>query len=103
MTDYITIGSSPTEEDCAQVGSPDYQERSRNECKAFIAQLARVFGLPPEGARLTAKSFPHDFGSYREVVCYYDEEKPESAVYAFKLESNTPEKWDEEARTELGL
>jgi hypothetical protein len=101
MREYLNIGSTPSDEACAQVGSHDYSERSRAECKAFVAQLRRVFGTEPDGAVVTVKSFPHDFGSYREVVCYYDDGLPLSVEYAFKLERETPERWDDEARKEL--
>lgn len=99
--DYLTIGSSPTEEDCAQVGSGNYEYQSKLECKAFIHQLRRVFGEEPEGASLSIKSFPHDFGTYREVVCYYDPDEGLASEYAFRLENDTPAKWDTEALEEL--
>jgi len=102
MRDYLTISPTPTVEDCAQVGSPDYNARSSAECKAFLAQLRRRFGDEPGSAFLGIKTFPHDFGSYREVVCYYDDEDEEGRDYAFRLERETPAKWDEEARKELG-
>jgi len=101
MRDYINIGSSPYDEQCAQVGTPDYHEKVARECRAYKRQLIRQFGEPPEGAALAIKSFPHDFGTYHEVVCYYDTEIEGSKEYAFKLESDGPSNWDEQARTEL--
>ena len=101
MKDYITIGYSPSGEDCAQVGSDNYEIQSRLECSAFIAQLRRQFGTEPILSRLSIKTFPHDFGSYQEVVCYYDDVDEEAKNYAFRLESETPEYWDEEAKKEL--
>lgn len=107
MKDYINIGCSPAEEDCAQVGQHDYHEQARKQCIAFRNQLRRQFGPEPEGARLVIKSFPHDFGSYMEVVCEYEEtfeeEESPSVDYAFKLESDMPLEWDMEARKELGI
>jgi hypothetical protein len=101
MRDYISIGSSPTDESCAQVGSDNYERQSKKECKAFIHQLLRQFGEEPYLASLRIKYFPHDFGTYSEVVCYYDDEIEESRSYAYKLESETPSKWDKEALEEL--
>lgn len=101
MRDYISIGSSPTDEPCAQVSSGNYDIQSRKECKAFLHQLRRHFGDEPYGAQLDIKYFPHDFGSYREVVCYYDDEDEEARDYAYKLESETPANWDKEAKEEL--
>ena len=101
MRDYLCIGSSPTCEDCAQVGSADYLAKSRIELEAFKNQLIRVFGKPPRGAELRIKSFLHDFGTYFEVVCYYDTDKPKTVEYAFRLENNTPERWDIKALREI--
>ena len=101
VRDYLNIGSSPCCEDCAQVGSDDYFEKSRIELRAFRNQLIRVFGEPPFGAELRIKAFPHDFGTYHEVVCYFDDNEPESMEYAFHLEGNAPENWDEEALKEI--
>lgn len=101
VCDYISICSSPTNESCAQVGSDNYFTQSQKELKAFINQLRRKFGKEPGTAYLKIKSFPHDFGTYHEVVCYYNDEDEEAINYAFKLESETPEYWDEEAKKEL--
>jgi len=94
MRDYLTIGSVPCEEECVQVGAENYYEESRKECKRFIELLRKVFGFEPEGATLRVKAFPHDSGTYHEVVCYYDEAYPDSVDYAFELESNTPCTWE---------
>lgn len=101
--DFLVIGGSPCFEDCAQTGSDDYYQRSLVELKAFIAQLRRKFGPEPGNARLCSKAFPHDFGTYYEVVIYYDADDEEQVEYAFKLESETPEYWDEEARKVIGM
>lgn len=100
--DYIEIGSSPCDEDCAQLGSDNYYNKAQKECKAFIKQLRRVFGDEPAGARLRIKSNEHDFGTYYEVVCQYDDsDNNEAFAYAINCENNTPQKWDEEALKEL--
>jgi hypothetical protein len=99
--DMIFLGPVPLSEDCAQVGSPQYFEKSRKECRAYINQLLRVFGEPPMGSALKIKPCPHDFGTYHEVVVYFDERFPDSMEWAFNVEENLPEEWDEEARVEL--
>ncbi len=101
MRETIEIGATPHGEDCAQVGAPDYAERARRECRAYINQLKRMFGEPPEGCSLRVKSFSHDFGSYHEVVAVFDDENEEAAEYAYRLESDGPEYWDAEAQAEL--
>ena len=103
MKDYINIGSSPFCEGCAQVGSDGYETRAGKECETFIQQIRRDVGPEPKGARLRTKSFPHDFGSYKEVVCEYDEDVEGSLDYAYKVESGCPENWDHKSREFLGL
>lgn len=92
------MGPGPVDEDVAQVGQSDYEERSYQECKIFLRQLVRQFG----DGDLKIKSFPHDFGSYREVVVYYDPSDEESTNFAFRLEKETPLLWDDISRKELG-
>lgn len=94
MRDYIDIGPSPAAEDCAQLGTDDYSELAREECKRFIAFIRKHKGEEPAGARLAIKSNAHDFGTYYEVVCYFDDECEEATNYAFACESDLPEHWD---------
>lgn len=101
MRDHFELGSAPFGEDCAQVGAADYRARSIAECNAFARQLARRFPNAPEKARFTTKTFPHDFGSYREVVVCYDDEDEASVEFAYTVENDTPEYWDEQAIEEL--
>jgi len=92
-TETIEIGSSPAEEDCAQVGSENYMARARGECKRFIELLQATFGKEPEGAWLCVKSNPHDFGTYLEVVVKFDPENEEAAAYAYRCEEEAPTRW----------
>ena len=101
MRDHITIGSTPYDESCAQVGSDRYHRVYRAECLAFINQLRRLFGPEPEDAYLRITSNPHDFGSYHEVICDYDCDTPNAVEYAYKCEAETPAEWDDLARAEL--
>ena len=94
MRDYIDIGSSPSEEDCAQVGSPDYERRARTECARFIELIRKTLGEEPPGAHLAVKSNPHDFGTYYQVVCYFEGSDEEAREYAFRCESEAPARWD---------
>ena len=43
MIDYMEIGSSPTDEYCAQLGSDGYEVLSRIELNAYVHQLERMF------------------------------------------------------------
>lgn len=93
--DYINIGPVPAEEDCAQVGSADYHRNARKECQRFADGIIHFFGTPPVGARVSIKSFPHDFGSYLEVIVYYDENVSAAVDYAFRVEAECPGTWQE--------
>ena len=98
MRDYIEIGSAPAEEECVQVNKEgNYHKAMREECLRFIELLRRTFGPEPEGARLSVKSNPHDFGTYYEVVCYFEERDEAARKYAFRCESETPATWDQPA------
>ncbi len=94
--DSLTIGSCPTSEPCVQVGRDNnYGRAQREECRAFIEALRRLYGEEPEGARLRVASHPHDFGTYYEVECKFDPDVKLAVEYAFKLEAESPETWDE--------
>ena len=103
MTDYLNIGPTPYDVDCAQVGSPDYIRLSTIECRAFALQCQRVLRAkyPDYTVRVGIKAFPHDFGTYWEVVVYYDPENEEEIKQAFYLESADISDWDKEAIEQL--
>ncbi len=101
MNDHIDVGATPPMEDCAQVGTADYFERARRECRVYISLLRRALGPEPTGATLQIKSNPHDFGTYLSVVCYYDVCNEDARNYAFRCESEGPDEWDAIARREL--
>ena len=94
MRDFLTLGPAPYEEHCVCVGEDNYEERARAECRRFIALLRKIVGPEPAGARLGIQSFPHDFGDYLEVVCYFNSDIPESVEYAYRCEEQTPATWE---------
>jgi len=91
--DYITIGSTPANEECFPVG----HAFSRAETRIYRDQLRREFPT----ADLRVKAFPHDFGTYHEVVAYYDNEDEQSIETAYAVEVNANSCWDSIARKEL--
>lgn len=101
MKDFITLGSTPVSEECAQVGSEDYLVRSLKECRLYRSGLRKKFGPEPEGARLRIKEFPHDFGVYREVVCEYEIDNKEAQDYALRCEDEAPQTWADINITEV--
>jgi hypothetical protein len=94
MQDYLALGSVPSDEPCAQVGSDNYASESRRECRRFKAALESLFP-PPDGTRFGIKSFPHDFGEYREVVAVFDGEDKDHITWATEVENNCPFTWEE--------
>ncbi|MCL1961351.1 MAG: hypothetical protein FWG56_06195 [Desulfovibrionaceae bacterium] len=98
----MTIGPAPCEVHPAQVGAPDYDERSRIECQVFKRMLARLYPVPANcPATLIIKSSAHDFGAYREVCVRYDDANQQANDYAYAMEANTPVQWDAIASYEL--
>jgi hypothetical protein len=96
MYDELDLGTTPTAEDCVQLGEPDYYNKSRAECRRFSKFLTKVFGEPPTTAFFKIKSCPHDFGTYHEVVVKYDDKDPVAAAYAFACENQCPERWTDD-------
>ena len=91
MEDYLCLGPVPAFENCQQVGTDSYDyDRDTADLKRYKAILQERW---PE-AHFAVKSFPHDFGTYREVVVYYDTEDPNPI--ALEVEANLPTTWDEE-------
>jgi hypothetical protein len=91
MKDYISLGSAPNDEPCIQVGSPEATPaKQMAECRRFINRIRQVIGPEPEGARLLIKRCEHDFGSYYDVQCEYDDQVGED--YALSCEG--VDKWE---------
>jgi hypothetical protein len=101
MRDYLDFECVPFNEECEQMG-PNYDAlKARLECRVFIKQLRRQFGDEPSTALLKVKSNPHDFGSYLSVVCVFEENDEDAVKYAYDIEENLPDCWDEESIAEL--
>ena len=95
MTDFLNIGPSPANEECVQVGVPNYRDKAKREMSHFIFAIREKCGEEPEGAQLVIKWFPHDSGTYGEVCCKFDPEIEEAVEYAYKVESEAPTRWDQ--------
>ena len=91
MRDFITIGATPHGEDCAQVGSKDYDytTRAKRECAAFKAQIMHHYPAPTDSdCYVSTKSFPHDFGTYHEVVAVFDTHDQAAIDWALSIEGD---------------
>jgi hypothetical protein len=96
MRDYLEISTVPCGEKCAQVGTDNYRENVRKECRRYIKMLTKRFPYATSKNGFGIKWFPHDFGSYAEVVIYFDDQDEMSQAYAFHVEGNLPETWDDD-------
>lgn len=101
--EYIELGPTPTHEECAQVGTPEFEIQAPKEMKAYMSQLKRQFPEVEKSKTLSfsIKWFPHDFGTYGEVVINYLPQSEEEDI-VYKIERELPLYWDTEAREELG-
>lgn len=95
MRDYLELSAAPCGEDCAQVGEDNYKEKARKEATRYIELLQKRFPNMPSTSHFGIKWFPHDFGTYAEVVIYFYDNDEASMAYAFHVEGNLPERWDD--------
>lgn len=101
--DYLSLGSTPACEECAAVGSDNYQSRMRLESRLYIAQLERQFPNLPDGVYFRNKGFSHEFGTYHEVCVFFDDSDDTQIEAAYDVENNLPEKWDMPAQLAIDL
>lgn len=97
---YLTLGPTPAGEECCQLGKHDMQMH-RIEVRAYINQLKRMFPNETPDAYFIPKREEHDFGTYYEAAVKYNENDEKAVDFAFKVEGNLPEHWDDEAKAEL--
>lgn len=107
MRETVNIACSPLGEDCVQVSpASDYTPMMNKEVNAFKRMLERMTAAGKYGdvgkAFFKITTSQHDFGSYKEVEVSYDESDEVGCDFAYIVEGNIPEKWDDEARAELG-
>ena len=93
MRDYESIGASPCGETCVQLGSEDYSEKARAECRRFIDLIRTCCGPEPENAELIVKGSPHDYGTYYEVYVRFESESADASDYAYHCQTNAPAGW----------
>lgn len=95
MIDYMDLGSTPCDENCVQVGAPDYAEREPAASARYLAQLRRTFPQAAEyGCSFVRKAFPHDFGTYHDACIRFNGEDDRAVVFAYFVERNLPNRWN---------
>lgn len=88
------LGPAPAEETCVQVGDPDYEEKAKRECTAYIGAIRMVCGDEPLGAKLKIIRQMHDMGAYLEVVVAFDPDSEAAREYAAKCDESAPSTWE---------
>ena len=71
--DYLNVGSNGF----AQVGDPHYYAKNQVEMLYLLQMIGNKFPIPEELktlCRFAVKAFPHDFGTYHEIVLHFDDE-----------------------------
>lgn len=71
--DYLNVGSNGF----AQVGNEHYFAKSKVEMKHLLELIRDKFPIPEQLkmlCRFASKSFPHDFGTYHEIVLHFDDD-----------------------------
>ena len=90
MRDYLSLGPVPCDEDCQQIGSDAYDyQKDTADLHRYKTMLQERWPT----AHFAVKSFPHDFGTYREIVVYFDDEDEDAIAY--DVEANLPQTWND--------
>jgi hypothetical protein len=91
--DFISIGCTPASEDCVQVSNTEYyMDKMLAQCNRYKEMLQAKFA-DCNKVTIAVKTFPHDFGSYAEVVVKYDNEDIDALSQAIHIENNSPMYW----------
>lgn len=100
--DEFQLGTTvPHEEDCIQLGQPNYSAYSKLEANLLMKQIVKELGDTPEGCSMKLIGCKHDFGTYYDIALIYDTDSEEHTKWVSKVEGELPNKWDFESRTEL--
>ena len=93
--DYLTLSCNPAEEEWP--GGPDSTTDQQSAVlRRYLQMLVDKFPIPPdlEGkVRFARKTFPHDFGSYTEVVVWFDTEDRRARSFAYMCDAEMPGRW----------
>lgn len=93
----LSLGNVPIDEPCLQVGDVPLSALLA-EVKCYLDYLERHF--QPKHTTLGIKKESHDFGTYYDVVVYYDEFDEVAEAEALEME-NSPLNWDEKSKAEI--
>ena len=100
MSDQISLGSAPVNEECVQFGAADYISKALHECTIYKEQLERQFNeSKPMGCRFKIVKCPYESSFYYDVVIEYDNNIAE--VFAERVEDEIPNEWDSLSKSKL--
>ena len=74
MRDSLSLGPTPPEEECIQVGDELYYPLARAQCNKYIEAIKAYHGELPYGVTFKIKSCPHDGLHLGDVIEYLDVE-----------------------------
>lgn len=72
--DWLNVGSNGF----AQLGNEQYFAKSKVEMKYLLELITDKFPIPEQLkmlCRFAVKAFPHDFGTYHEIVLQFDDDE----------------------------
>lgn len=112
MKTSLSIGTTPANEHCPQLGAENYALRARTEGQAFLAQIRRVVDAAHEAGtlgeepwtrlqdgrvRLCIVPCAHDFGTYYDGEVRFERDDEAACALASFIDSNLPGQWDKAA------
>jgi hypothetical protein len=101
MEEFNLGTTVPHEEECIQLGQPNYSAFSKIEANTLMKQIIRELGNPPSGCRMKLVGCEHDFGVYYDIALVYDEDDEEHVEWFLKVEGKLPMNWDYESKESL--
>jgi len=101
MEEFNLGTTVPHEEECIQLGQPNYSAFSKIEANTLMKQIIRELGNPPSGCRMKLVGCEHDFGVYYDIALVYDEDDAEHVEWFLKVEGKLPMNWDYESKEGL--
>ena len=99
----LVVGFGPA----AEPAGPDNPFRNWERCRAFIGQLKRLLGPPPQGCELFIRQHGDADRPFYNVHLRYRGATPgrrdAATDYVVRLQERCPQQWDRQAADELGL
>jgi hypothetical protein len=102
MKDYLYLGTTPSDEQCPQVGKDD-GSLIAEICNIYRKQLQTLATELNFEVAIVVRSCNHDFGTYYEVAAKYDSNNERHMNEAFELDGKVPQYWNDESKAAIEL